>query len=100
MAIILSISVSPEFDALRKQHGLSWSEASHIGMAILLSDKGVREYDNTLNLYRKMRRYQELAAQANQQLAELENKAREAGLDLSQYRKEAKEVEDDAKKEC
>lgn len=72
MAIIKSISVSKEFEELAREHQLSWSEASRIGMSILLSERGVKEYDNRITLVRKMRAFQEMAEVATQKLNEIE----------------------------
>ena len=47
------ISVSEEFSMIAKENGLSWSEAARIGMAMMLQDRGLVEYDNRLNLLRK-----------------------------------------------
>jgi hypothetical protein len=74
MTEIKSISVSSEFASLAKEHELSWSEAARIGMSILLGDKGVVDYDNNLNLKRKMDLYRLEAEKALQSLAELEEK--------------------------
>jgi hypothetical protein len=71
MAVIRSISVSPEFDNMRKEAHLSWSEAAKIGMSILLSEAGLVEYDNRLNLVRKMKKFQKIAEEANQKLARM-----------------------------
>lgn len=62
MAVIqISATVSPELHDLSKEHKLKWSEALRIGLSIMLADKGVKEYDNNLNLFRKMRFYQQTA---------------------------------------
>lgn len=52
--IIKSISVSLEFHDLAKQHKISWSEAARVGMSLILAEKGVKDYDNNLNLKRRM----------------------------------------------
>lgn len=52
---VKSISVSMEFAKLAEDFKISWSEAARVGMGMLLADKGVKDYDNNLNLYRKMR---------------------------------------------
>ena len=74
MTQIKSISVSDEFNSLAKEYDLSWSEAGRIGMSILLGDKGVVEYDNKLNLKRKMDFFRLEAEKALQQIAELQEK--------------------------
>ena len=53
MTNVKTISVSEEFSHLAKEHGLSWSEAARVGMSLALAEKGVREYDNNINVIRK-----------------------------------------------
>jgi hypothetical protein len=74
MTEIKSISVSSDFNNLAKENNLSWSEAARIGMSIMLGDKGIVEYDNKLNLKRKMDFFRGEAEKALSQLAELEEK--------------------------
>ena len=74
MTEIKSISVSREFADLAREYKVSWTEAARIGMSIMLSDMGLVEYDNKLNLVRKMKKFQEIAEFANQKLADLEEK--------------------------
>ena len=72
--MIKSISVSDEFNNLAKDNDLSWSEAARIGMSVLLGDLGIKEYDNKLNLKRKMDLFRLEAENALQKLADLEEK--------------------------
>jgi len=51
--MIKCISVSPEFSDLANEYNISWSEASRIGMAIMLKDKGIDAYNNPLTIARK-----------------------------------------------
>ncbi len=53
MTNVKTISVSEEFAHLAKENNISWSEAARVGMSILLSDAGLREYDNNINVIRK-----------------------------------------------
>ena len=76
MAEIVTISVSKEFNEMRKELRLSWSEAAKIGMSVMLAEKGVVEYDNRLNLVRRMNKFREIAEEANQKLAYLEENAK------------------------
>jgi hypothetical protein len=71
---IKTISVTREFADLAKKNKLSWTEASRIGMSILLAERGEMEYDNKLNLHRKMTFFRTQAENALQKLSELENK--------------------------
>jgi hypothetical protein len=59
---------------LAEQEKVSWTEAARVGMALLLAERGVKEYDNKLNIVRKMEQYQKLSEETLQKLAELENK--------------------------
>jgi|TARA_Y100000310_G_C20454994_1_gene702604 hypothetical protein len=54
----VTTTISSEFKALAMQFNIKYSEALRVGMAIILAEKGVKEYDNTLILHRKMRAYQ------------------------------------------
>jgi len=53
MGIKKCIYASDKFEELSKKYKLSWTEAARIGMAIMLSEKGVDIYDNELNERRK-----------------------------------------------
>jgi len=54
MRVIKTISISPELVTKAKEYNISWTEASRVGMSMLLADKGVQPYDNSLNLKRKI----------------------------------------------
>ena len=73
---IKSISVTHEFDKLAYDNRISWTEAARLGMGILLADKGIKEYDNKLNLHRKMRLYQEEASLKSQESEALLNEVK------------------------
>ena len=75
--VIKSISVSLEFEELAKKNNISWSEASRVGMSVLLADKGIREYDNNLNLYRKMNLFRMKAEESLHRIYELEDQIKE-----------------------
>ena len=74
MTHIKSISVSDEFANLAVLHSVSWTEAARVGMAILLAEKGVAEYDNKLNIYRKMNFFREEAEKNSQKVEEMMRK--------------------------
>jgi len=76
MTIAKCISVSREFEELADKYKVSWSEAARIGMAVMLGDLGVREYDNKINLFRKMSIFKQQAEEALNKLAELEKNAK------------------------
>ena len=67
-------SVSEEFSKLAKDNHISWSEASKIGMSIMLAELGVKDYDNKLNLVRKMQTFKEMAENLSERMEKIENK--------------------------
>jgi len=75
MAVIqISATMSPELHDLCKEHKISWSEALRTGAAVILADKGVKDYDNNLNLYRKMRTYQQMTEKLSHDLKQMQEK--------------------------
>ena len=75
MAIIQSISVSPEMDKLQKEHKISKSEAYRVGLAILLAEAGVKEYDNRLNIVRRMHFFRQRAEDLTKKYVDQENES-------------------------
>tara|TARA_R100001530_G_scaffold136358_2_gene116685 strand:+ start:282 stop:512 length:231 start_codon:yes stop_codon:yes gene_type:complete len=67
------ITVSDEFSQLSKENNLSWSEGAKIGMSVMLAELGIKEYDNKLNVYRKMMTFKDLAEKLSQRITDLEN---------------------------
>ena len=72
--ITTSVKISPEFHKLCIEHRISFSEAMRIGISLILAERGLTEYDNNLNLHRKMRLYQQMSEEANNKLNELQLK--------------------------
>ena len=75
MTKTISTTVSDDFWSLAKENKVSWTEALAIGLSVKFGDLGISEYDNKLNLKRKMDFYKAEAEKALQHLAELEEKA-------------------------
>jgi len=73
MTRITSISVSDEFHAIAKEFDLSWTDLARIGASVKFAELGVVEYDNSLNLVRKMNKFRQIAEVANQELDKLKN---------------------------
>lgn len=67
-----SVKLSPEFYDLCKTHFISFTEAMRIGISIVLAEKGVREYDNNLNIVRRINELKVRAAEYAQKAANLE----------------------------
>tara|TARA_Y100000310_G_scaffold215760_1_gene216729 strand:+ start:924 stop:1193 length:270 start_codon:yes stop_codon:yes gene_type:complete len=53
MGYIKTISISEEFKKLAEEHHISWTEAARVGVSLILAERGVKEYDNKLNIVRK-----------------------------------------------
>jgi hypothetical protein len=73
--ITTSVTISPEFFMLAKQHHLSFTEAIRIGLALMFAEKGVKDYDNKLNLYRKMQVFQAKTEELTKEIEELKQNA-------------------------
>ena len=71
---IKSISVSLECANLANEHNLSWSEAARVGMALKLAELGVSDYDNSLNLVRKIALLQDQLTKTSEELMQLKEK--------------------------
>jgi len=50
------ISVSEENEKLAEENKISWSEAARVGIEVLLSEKGISNYQNNLNEFRKLKK--------------------------------------------
>lgn len=80
IAVIHSVSISNEFEQFVKKYHLSCSRATAIGISILLGDLGVQEYDNKLNIYRKMRVYQEKVTQLSAEIDQIKQRVGEKNV--------------------
>jgi len=72
--ITTSVTISPEFFILSKQNNISFTEACRVGISILLAEKGIRDYDNNLNIFRKMQILNQKLSETSQELFELKQK--------------------------
>jgi len=70
----ISTTTSEEFYTLAKEHKIKMSEALKVGLAVLFGEKGIRQYDNSLNLQRRIMASRIKAEQALQELIKLEEK--------------------------
>lgn len=80
-----TVKISPEMNKLCKENYIKISEATRVGISMLLAERGVKEYDNKLNLYRKMIKYQDELQKALKRLNELEQ-----GENIKEIKVEAK----------
>lgn len=74
MTKTISTTVSDEFWDLAQKNNVSWAEALRTGLAVMFADRGLMEYNNNLNLFRKMTAFRMQAEEALQKLADLEAK--------------------------
>ena len=68
-----SVLVSLDFFNLCKQHRIKFSEALRVGIAIMLAERGIKDYDNSLNIVRQINQYKLKAAEYAQKAADIEN---------------------------
>jgi hypothetical protein len=71
--VTTSVRVSPEFHSLCLKNCISFSEAMKRGIALMLAERGVMDYDNNLNIVRLVAQYKKTAAEYAQKAADLEN---------------------------
>jgi len=74
-SVMTSVRVSSEFYDKCKQHHIKFSEAIRRGIALMLAERGVEDYDNNLNIVRLLNEYKLKAAEALQKIADLENES-------------------------
>ena len=71
--ITTSVRISPEFRDLAVKHHISFSEAIRRGIALMLAERGVKEYENDLNITRRCNELKLKAAEYAQKAADIEN---------------------------
>jgi len=69
-----SVIVSMEFYKLCKANHITFSEALRTGIALMLAERGISEYDNNLNIHRKMILLRQKLEETSVKLFELEQK--------------------------
>lgn len=55
-----TVLVTPELYEKCKLHNIKFSEAMRVGIGVLLAERGLREYDTNLNLFRRMNQFREM----------------------------------------
>lgn len=78
-----SVLVSEEFFKLCKFNHIKFSEAIRVGISILLAERGLREYDNNLNLVRKLNTCKRNLAEAGEAYCKLQEVAESRGIELN-----------------
>lgn len=92
-----SVLLSKEFYDLCKANNIKFTEALRVGISLMLADIGIAEYDNRLNLYRRMQSFKIELERVSQEFELFKNKVKEKELkeDLS---KEFERVMNNAEK--
>lgn len=71
-SVTTSVQVSPSLFHLAKENNIKFVEAMRTGISVLLAEKGVIDYDNNLNITRKITHYNALASEFSQKVHDLE----------------------------
>src|SRR3972149_7290066 len=69
--LITTVQVSQDFYDLSRKYGIKFSEALRVGIAMLLAERGVLEYDNNLNVVRRLSQTINKLSETSQELYEL-----------------------------
>jgi hypothetical protein len=80
-----SVLVSQEFYKLCKENHIKFSEALRVGIGVMLAEKGIREYDSNLNIFRKIQVINKNLSKTSQKFYDLLEQAKEKGLDVSKF---------------
>jgi len=83
-----SVLVSQEFYKLCKEQKIKFSEALRVGIALILAERGIREYDSSLNLMRKISLINQNLSNTSEKFYELIDEAKKKGLDTSRFENE------------
>lgn len=71
-----SVNVSPEFHNLCREHRIKFSEAMRTGISLILAERGLKDYDNKLNLMRRIKSVTTLLEEKSEELEKLKNEVR------------------------
>ena len=72
--VTTSVTISPEFHELCRTHNISFSEATRVGIALILAEKGIKEYNNNLNIVRKITLLRTKLEETSQELNNIKEK--------------------------
>lgn len=75
--IVTSVTISSEFHRLARENFISLSEALAKGIALMLAEKGVFDYDNKLNIVRQLSLVSQKLSETSQELNDLKDKYEE-----------------------
>lgn len=72
-----TVLISPQFNDLRKEHHITLSEAVRVGISMILAERGVADYDNSLNLVRLLQESKRKAVEWAEKASKLEQEMEE-----------------------
>jgi len=71
-----SVLITPEFYNLCKEFHIKFSEAMRVGISMVLAERGVKEYDNNLNIMRRLYKTNQMLSEVSQELNALKEKCK------------------------
>jgi hypothetical protein len=72
--IHINTTITTDLKELAEQNNIKMSEALRVGIGVIMADLGDDNYIGGLNVYRKMRRFQELFEDTSRKLEELQKR--------------------------
>lgn len=76
-----TVNLSPKLYRLSREHGIRFSDAIRAGISLMLAERGVQDYDNRLNLWRRLentrKRFEQTWKELNYLKEEIEFKNRQ-----------------------
>lgn len=91
-----SVNIPPEMYYLAKQHYLKFSEAMRIGISVMLSEKGVDDFVNELNIGRQLQQLKQKFAIISSKYYKTQEGQKELRVDLT-HLKETMSVDKEEK---
>jgi len=72
--ITTSVTVSQEFFKLARDLNITFSEALRVGLSLIFAERGVKEYDNDLNVVRRAEQVRLKLEEVSNELSALKEK--------------------------
>jgi hypothetical protein len=72
--ITTSVRISPEFHKLCIEKKINFGEAMRVGISLMLAERGEGEYDNNLNIMRRIKLLTDNLSITSQELNDLKEK--------------------------
>ena len=72
--IVTSVTISPEFFQIAKELNITFTEAIRVGLSLMFAERGIKEYDNDLNICRRAEMIRLKLEETSQELNDLKEK--------------------------